>query len=82
METSGKGFGNMTFIILHHYSEDYSMEDSPNSFSSLVLQARDSVPDGSKDGSSSCLVLSPWLFRHGAMDPSEGTPFVGDFTPA
>ena len=33
----------------------------------------DSAPDGSPEWSSSYLVWFPWCFRHGAMDPCEGT---------
>ena len=36
---------------------------------------QDSVPDGSLQWSSSCLVWFPWWLPHGAMDPSEGTLF-------
>ena len=60
-------------IFLHWISNEYCVEDSPVSWSCLVLHVWDSVPNWSDDGSISCLVWFPWWLRHGAMDPLERT---------
>ena len=43
-------------IFLHWISDEYCVEDSPVSWSCLVLHVWDSVPNWSDDGSISCLV--------------------------